>query len=233
MQAEWPRCLSRRSRAGFTLVELVVACVVVATALLGVYSLFAQAMGVIGNSSISWANRGAARATMDYMCEAIEQTVNIEGTSTLIGSRTKEGRNALVCLVCAWQGETASGGGGVMEWHRYSWMDRAEGGEPIRLEFQRIPVAGSRRLVQAGEQEGPPEEAEWMGVEPVVIASGVEHLSLRYRGLGQENTDWQNTWDGRAGTVAVRVAVKCGDEHVECVTIPRAVGSLVPSRGGQ
>lgn len=221
------------SRVGFTIVELMVACVIVATALLGIYGLFRQAVDVIGNSSISWANRGAARATLDHLCEAVEQTVNIEGFPTLIGRRTKDGRNVLVCLVAAWGGEPASGGHGGMEWRRYSWLEPAGPSQPARLELQTVPVAGSQPILDVRDLQELPEENAWIRIEPTIVGSGISHLRLRYRALKGTGSDWQSRWEGPVGNVAVRIAVKCGHEHVECVAIPRAAGSLVSARGDQ
>lgn len=217
---------------GFTIVEIMVACVVVATALLGVYAVFKQSMEIEARASVSWARREAARAALYHLADAVERIVNVRGVPTLIGERTQDGGYSMTCFVGGQGGSAASKGRFPLQWRRYAWADAGEADSGGHLELQTIPMAGTGKIADIRNLQEIPQEELWLHVEPVVVASGLRQMSVRYSQLDDPASGWRNQWRGAVGGVAVRIGVKCGDEHVEQVVVPRANAPVLSLEGG-
>src|SRR5690606_38965475 len=110
---------SRKAKRGFTLVELMVALVITAIALLGVYSIFNHAMSVQGRMTSQWNQRDAARTIADHFAHALEQGVNpSEGSAIIAKAASDDDGRVLVCMVYADKGNLTYP---PLEARRYRW----------------------------------------------------------------------------------------------------------------
>lgn len=211
-------------RRSFTLVELVVAMVVVSVALVGVFGIFQAVLAVESRTSGRAEQRAAARPVLDHLCSVLGAAVNLPGRPSLAGGVNDDGTCWLECVTF--------GPGGAADTHepglqmrRYEW-----GGEksPAAGLVLRVQTCAGRANLTAD----PGDEGGWDRVPPRLVGGHFDSLSVRYRAAADEQAEWQDRYSGKCGQVAVRVSVAAGDELVERVVIPRAGADLVPEAGG-
>ncbi len=202
----------QNNRSAFTLAELLVASVVMTTALLGVNALFQQAMGVEAQAAIRWNAHASAQAVAAHLAEAVEDIVNIPGMSALKVEVNTEG-GVLICQ---------SG----LERRRYTWgMDGSE--TAFSLKCQTMLFSGTANLTVDLEIDEIGKEKAWDGIAANVIATRLKGISVQVKPLKDRSTDWKDRWEGRSGKVAVRIEVQVGDHTEERIILPRATLDLV------
>jgi hypothetical protein len=209
----------RQTHAGaiaFTLVELLVASVIMSTALLGVGELFRHAMEVEGCATVAWQERSEADAVASHLSEALAETVNMPDVPTIVASSMSGTDGWMICQT-------------GMERRRYRWRPSDTGADCV-LEMQKVQFAGTRNISPeaAGQQEGP--DQLWDRVASTVIASGFSELSIRFRSLEGRKTDWRSDWSGPVGGVVAMVRATVGRQTVARTVHPQAVGHL-PDEG--
>jgi prepilin-type N-terminal cleavage/methylation domain-containing protein len=251
-----PSHAGRPTRRAFTLVELLVAAVIVSVALLGVYSVFVAAVEAESRTTARWQRRAVARAAADEIAASLEAATNLPGIPAIVAGPDEQGGYALQCLA---QGVGASDGSAPrppLVRRLYRWGDGAEaraepragpgaelGADPraprsagprqsLLLRVQTMGYAGSKDLtpsVSAGDSaEAPAEDAaRWALVPPVTVAAGLTSLSVTFRPAGDPDAPWQDQYRGRAGDVLVRVTAAAGPETVERVVLSKANGDVV------
>jgi len=226
---------TRRSRGfGFTIVELLVASVVMSVALLGVYSIFAQAMQVQSQTSVRWNEQAAAEAMVAHFADVLERCVNLPEVPALVAGPDSAGEGYFLTC-CATSGRGGSSDpldrGGIQR-RRYRWGFGSEEDRAGTIEVQTLSLAGTKIVSVWGEMEGGTEEEIWSRVPATVVGRRVGSLSVLYRKCNDPQSTWQDHWRGNAGEVAIWIRVGVGGETVERLVVPQADGFLV-NRGSE
>jgi len=208
-------------RRGFTLAELLVASVVMSTALLGVNALFRHALDTEGQAAVRWQDRAAAGRAAEHLAEAMAQCVNLPEMNGLVAGSDSDTDGWIICQV-------------GLERRRYRWYV-ADVGPGCVLELQKMVVAGTRNLcpVAASQgQAGPTGGQAWDRIEAKVIASRLDGLSILFKSLEGKSGDWRSDWDGPVGRVIALIRATVGNETVERAVRPLARGRLVQAGKG-
>ncbi|HET6429935.1 MAG TPA: prepilin-type N-terminal cleavage/methylation domain-containing protein [Phycisphaerae bacterium] len=226
----------RGGPGGFTIVEILVACVIVATALLGVYGVFARAMAVEGQARESWSDRQAATAAVTEPADALQGIVNLQGADSLIVQPTAGGL-IVTCLALGDGARLPSRSAAIAEvvgssekrrfalqWRRYEWVSPTGEQRSGRLEVRRSFLSGSVRIDPAELVPELPPEKLWQHVEPQLIADRLDGFSVECLPLDDPGGGWRPRWSGRSGRVAVRITATCGEHTAERIVLPAATG---------
>jgi len=218
MRATFGQHVRRAGGRAFTLAELLVASVVMSTALLGVNALFRHALDTEGRAAVRWHDRAAADRVAAHLAEAMAQSINLPEIPALVAESDSETDGWLVCQV-------------GLERRRYRWRV-VDGGPHCVLELQKMIVAGTRNLSQeaVGREETTSKQL-WDRIGATVIASRLDGLSVRFKSLEAEAATWQSGWDGPVGQVIALIRVTVGDETVERAVHPRVRGYLLGGGG--
>lgn len=222
------RCTLERQR-GFTVVELMVASTVMAVTLLGVYSVFQQAMRVEGRMAVRWNEASAASVVADHLADTLERCVNIAGLSTVkAGPDEATGMQILTCTVATassspWGVATAG-----IERRRYHWGNE-DSERKGTLELQAMPYAGSANIAsfsQVIDSEADDEQL-WNRVQSQVIGKNISDISVHFRPVNDSDASWKAQWESDAGRVLIRIRVQVGRELAERFVVPQANAPLV------
>ena len=209
---------------GFTLMEVLVASVVISVALLGVYALLQHALAAESRSAKEWRAHGQAQTLAAELADAIEQAVKTERIPALVAMADPSGSGdrLLTCMT------NPSSAGGGYELRRYRWRPGADADHPGRLELQVMRYAGSVNLTdktaaadESSEDASLSEEA-WGRVPATVIGHDVDALTVEFRSVGKRAAGWTSQWRGSA-PVTARVRVTIGDRSEEVVVTPKAL----------
>ena len=225
-----------RQATGFTLVELMVASSIMIVALVGVYSVFQQALEVEERTAIRWKQRAAAGAVVDHLAEVTERCVNLSADEPAIeGGRQSDGSYTLTCTVASWLGASSGTEPTSLQRRRYRWGFEAHD-RTGSLELKALEYSGSSNLTPlpgAPDLAGLDEEQVWSLTNPVVIGTGLSALSVEYRRADDPEATWADHWDEPAGQVAVRIRATVGERMVERVVVPMVNGAVLSGSEGQ
>lgn len=201
---------------GFTLTELLVACMVMTTALLGVNALFRHAMNAEAQATLRWYERSIAQSVADHLAETIENVVNIPNVQTIkLETNTRGG--SLVC-------QTPS------ERKRYRWGTNGSESD-YYLQLQAMIFAGTQNLdLEAGTNDSVAER-QWDRISSTVIANGLKKLSIRVKLLDGSSSGWKERWEGLSGKVTVQIQSQVGNQTVERIVTPQASSYLTEPAG--
>ncbi len=198
---------SKKCRSAFTLAELLVASVVMTTALLGVNALFQHAMGAEAQATIRWNERASAQAVAAHLAETVENVVNIPEISTLKIESYAEDAGLLICQV-------------GLKRNRYSWsMDVS--GTGLSLMLQTMVFGGTANLTISPDLDEADHERAWDRIPAKVIATHLKSISVQSKLLEDSSTDWHDRWEGRSGKVAIKIEVQVGNQTAEQIIVPR------------
>lgn len=209
------RAFSVGPAGGFSVVELLLASVLLAVLSSGVYALYRDALRAESRSTIRLNRRARARAVVNHFRETLEQIVNVGEIPALAAGPTRDGGYELECTVC--------GSDGGIERRKYTFIAPGDEEEPSAIELRMMYYAGTKNL-------GPPGGAAepWSFLEPKVIAKGVG-VSFSFKTLG---SDWVDSFSGQEGTTYIRIKVDVGEESVQGAVISRVNAPLIDREEG-
>jgi prepilin-type N-terminal cleavage/methylation domain-containing protein len=194
---------------GFTLVELLTACVIVSVALLGVHAIFHNVIRTERHLTIAWQERQAAEAVVSQICEAVESAVEIRGLPTMKTGKENNVQSFLECM--------AHGGSGqpTLQRRRYRWNS-----DSGIIDLRTIAYCGSQPV----SLQVPAEEDPWTNVKPVTIGQNLKSLTIQFKTAG---SDWEDRYTRSGLPTIVRVKATVGGTTVErIVSCPVTAAAL-------
>ena len=238
-----------RRRTGFTLVELMVASVVMSALLLGVYGVLRQGLEVEARHRRASAER-AAEVVADQLAEAVRAVVQV-GDWPTVWCGQNDGRGWVLMLTRGGQmGESDDSLAAAVRVQRYEWRAGGEGGvaesgaktsggegfsEAGVLTRQVLSLAGTVAIDGSGDPAvmalGWEQPRRWAGAEVVEMGGGIEEMELSFL-VREGGGGWRTRWEDAAGWPAVRVRVRCGSRWAERVVWPLASEALLGGSGG-
>lgn len=187
------------NRSGFTLVELMTACVIVSIALLGIYVFFRDSIQMERRLTTGWQDRQTVETMIDQVCKALESAVEIPPLSAIVLGREADDRPFLECLTYADSSQT------VLQRRRYRWDE-----ETGIVDLRTILYSGSHPVsIQQTEEDKDP----WDNVQPVIIGSGLKQPTIQFKQAASD--EWKNQYSHSNAPVLVRLRAKIGDVTVE------------------
>ena len=192
---------------GFTLVELLIASVVVSTALTGIYALFRHAMDVEAKIALKWNEQDAAMTILDHLSEAITDVINLPNTKSIYLSSNSEG-GVLICQT-------------VTQRRRYRWY-RKEEETNFTLELQTIHFSGEKSISLGVDWMGEDSQGVWENVAVTIIGQKIQSISLSCCSLKENSCNWKNNWNDMSGKVAFRLEIGVGSQVVSRTVVPKA-----------
>lgn len=217
-----------RRHRGFTIVELMVASTVLTIALLGVYSIFHQALHVEGRASVRWQQQAAAEAVAEHLARTLERAINVSAEMPTLAAGPDEGEAVyqLTCFVLDAPGLHATGPRPGIHWHRYRWpLEPEEAGLPLLR--QTVHWAGSVNVTAGASVDGVDDSDPWADVHPQVVASEVDDVTLRFGRASDPQARWRERWSGFVGDVAIRIQVRVGRAEAKRTIVPAPSGVLL------
>ena len=215
-------CAARRGRGAFTAVELLVATVIMAVVVLGVYGVFRQALANEQAVSSRWRDRQGAVVVADYLAQSIENGVSLSDVPAVQGGPVDGGEGfELICLT--------SGQAGA-ERRRFSWGDVEDSGVLLQQTLRMAGAADVSSPLSSGEELTDAER--WAGAPREVVAQGLTAFRVRYRTRDNPNARWRRRWTSD-GPALVRVVVEVGEERIERYATWRTQGPLIADGEGE
>lgn len=197
---------------GFTLAELIVASVVMSTALLGVTALFQQAMRAEKRISIAWGQNSLARPIVEALVESLESTINLPEYPSINVQSDGSKSGWLICQT-------------PLERRRYRWYEDPAGSGLI-LELQVMPFSGSSPLVTGVNLDDLDLPSTWGPIKPSLIGKGITDIEVKFKPFGRtQATNWQSTWKGRAGEAIAQISITVGEQKVVKFLAPKVNGT--------
>ena len=194
-------CRARgRVAGGFTLVELLTACMIVSIALLGVHAIFRDAVQTERRLTLAWQDHQAAEAVVSQICQAVESAVEIAGLPAI---KTGKEDNGLPFLECMTYGDSRQP---TLQRRRYRWDS-----ESGTIDLRTIPYCGSQPVsLQVQTEEDP-----WTNIKPVTIGRDLKGLSIQFK---TAPSNWKDQYTRSDLPAIVRVKATVGTTSVERIT---------------
>ncbi len=199
--------------------EFIVASVVMATVLAGVYATFGQSVKVQVQNTRRMNDSETAEAILSELSQAFENVVSQPKASAIkAGLRQPDG----AYVICMTSPSTRLTGriATVAERRRYFWGHTDEG-DGMFLDMQRMPFVGPKCIHPLRTDESQSLQDIWPQIKRETIASRFQSLSVRYRAANDPNGQWQEEWKGDFDDVAVWIIVGVGEEKKEAIIIPK------------
>ncbi len=203
-----------RGAAAFTIVEFVTAMTIASIALLGVSTVYRQAMSAATTLETRVDEAHRAEAVAGLVAKMLQRCVNLPRTAALQADVDATGTGTLTCTVAA----DGKAGGATVRHHRFRWRPQADGTTVIQL--QSVGQAGTRSA------PGAPTTPAWDNVAPQTIGQGLDVVELNFRPRHRAASPWQRTWAGPVGHVTIRLRIRAGDYTAEHFVTPPAEGVL-------
>ena len=194
-------------RAGFTLVEILMASLLLVMVAGGAYSALRQALEVERRFNEHWRSKQSGDGIVEHLSSAIESAVNVGRTATILECAETGETGTFQCAVAT----RASG-----ELRRYTWEER-DG--DVRLFLQIVPLAGSVRTDSTAPLPTTP--AEWSTVTSREI--GRTH-SIVIEIQTQSGT-WSRNWNGGIRSKLFRLRVRVGGTSSERLAFSRVTNT--------
>lgn len=209
--------MTRRMRRGFTVVELLVATTISATALLGVYALLSQAGRAERTMGAQWHDRAAAQAVVDEIAQTLEQAMNVlKDIPAIAGGKANDGTCWVECVTGRAWAEGSPGGYPCRV--RYSYDPPGQVDQGVVVRKQTIRYSGGTCIDPGDLAEMPPADA-WGLAPSQVVANRVSEVSVEFMPL-EEPGLWRDKFAGPSGKVAIRIVAAVGDRRAERVVVP-------------
>lgn len=213
-------------RGGFTLIEFIVASMVMSIALLGIYGIVKHAGEIERSATRAWTERDAAQAVADHLIEALEHAVNPPQGVPLLCTVEEDGTQHLT----VWVMSPATDFKPVaLEWRRYTWGGPTDDPDGRTLMLQTVLKAGNvpidATVPAADVQSGAP--TLWSQAIPRPVGRDVS-IAMLFRPLSNPDAEWQSIWGGQLGSVLIDLHVTFGGETVRRLIAPRTSAALLP-----
>jgi type II secretory pathway component PulJ len=226
-------CTHHRCRA-FTIVEFVVACIIVSVAMLGIHRTFHDLMKAEMNDGLRGNEQANAMAVLDHLERVLKSTVNVsvkmgdvEMQSVVAGDDVEPGCKVLTCWSYGTGFQPQKPQSVAMQRVRYRWSMQ---GHTDVLDVRKMDWAGSQ-IIDSHNLEELAETEAWSVLPVDVVATGIKQLSVDFKVLGDPDATWKNKWKGNVGKVAVRLIIKIGSTQLERIVIPSASVNSVEGGG--
>lgn len=223
----------RTSRLGFTMVELLVATVVMSFTLLGVYTVFRQSLFLEESVTSRWRDRAEASVVADYLADHFEQAIRLDSYPLIRGGPIEnEPGQELLCTVSGGRPGLSNPTAAAIQRYRFAWggNDKLEG----QLDMQAIPFAGTTDLglPEGTEDQEFSDTQRWALVPPIKIAEGIDSIQITYRPVDNPEADWKNRWASSDSLPLVRIRVRTGQYTAERFVVPKVTTPIVPGSEG-
>ena len=215
-------------REGFTIAELLVASVATGMVFVAVYSIFVQAIGAEATTTLRWQGRCAAESIVSHIAETLAQAVNIPETAAIQGGTNgSDGESFLKCTV----GGRALAGGNVSGMSvsrvRYSWNFQDVNQDSESISLQKIQYAGTKIITPIAGADQMGEDELWASLPPITIGTHLSGISILYKNAEDPEASWQDSWNGPAENVAIRIRVNVDNQIAEKIVIPQTNSPIV------
>jgi hypothetical protein len=212
-------CQTASRNTGFTIAELLVACFITSTALLGVYTIFKQVIDIERQTRVRWNNLGAAESVVTHLAKELQNCINVPQIPTLVGRS-----DAIICLVV---GKGYDGGrfeqAGILR-HHFFW-------ESGIVSQQTLKYAGSKNITPIVGLEDMDEEQLWSNIPIQTIGKNIDSISFSYKTANDPSASWQDSWKGAVGNVAIWIRVSSKEQLSERIVVPRVNVSIDSKEG--
>ena len=218
------------SRRAFTIAELLVATVITATALTGVYAVFRQAMAVEVKASRALRDRSAAVAVADHLAMVLTHTVNPPELAAIECQQHPAGGFSLECHISGSSYLGPDADHSSIQRRRYSWggaSGNTGDGDDVTLMLQIQPYSGTQNITPLANIEELDPRSVWELLPATVIAERIADLSVQFMQVNEPTADWTSVWAGNSGDVAVWITVRVGGQTVERFVTPRADAPMI------
>lgn len=222
-----------RARYGFTMVELLVATVVMSFTLLGVYTVFRQSLLVEESVTSSWRERSEASVVAEYFVNYLQRAVQLDNYPLIQGGPMENKRGyELIFTASGSTPNPSEPTRAALQRCRFTWGGEEEF-EGV-LTVQVIPLAGTTDLGLSAAAQGQAfdDMQRWALTPTVVIADGIDDISIDYRPADDPAADWTNRWQSEDTTPLIRVRVVRGLYTTERHVVPRVTQALTPGSEG-
>lgn len=204
---------SRIRIVGFTLVEMVVASVVMSICLIGFYSFVKQPLSAETEITRKHQAQQLAAAVVNQMADSMEQALCLPDAPTFSAGTDSQGHHELTCVA---SGPPLPEQPNI-QLNRYTWGPSADQ-DGIEVRMQRRLFFGSKE-VSAG-QKDQLDADNWQSITPQLVGQGLSKFSVQFRPLAQSGDQWLDRWSGASGQVAIRVHAEVADQAVERIVVP-------------
>lgn len=215
----------RTGARGFTLVEFVMASTISAVVVLGVYEVFRQVLEVEERYGVASRQTASAAAVAEHLTSALEGVVNLPQAPAITVQR--HDRSGVYSLVCRTGGARYTPGSVRdvgLQLRQYQWGFDQEDRRAGTIQLHLLDYAGSTDISASTSGEGQALEQRWSKVQPRVIASGLDAVSVLLKPSDKPTADWVDTWEGDAGDVMIRITIDVGGFVAERIVVPRVTG---------
>ena len=208
------RTAGRKRLKGFTLTELLMACLVISVALLGVYSLFQQTMEVEGRMTLELYHQSRAEQVVDFLADGLERCINLKEIETIrAGSGESSSFLEFTMVGKGFSGNDFDGKGIVRQ--RITWQQSpSQDGYVVSRQVMRY--AGISNLTFPDESQ-----ADWDVLPMVELFRQIGALEIEFLKTDQPSAGrWLKDYKGATGSVAVRVKAASGDRVCQRIILP-------------
>lgn len=210
--------------------ELLVASVVTAIALIGVYDTLKRALDIERRMTVDDGDRAAAQAVCDHLVDVLGRAVNVGDEPAIVCRPPKEGSvGSLECRVGPVGCSAFAATGLCVTRLRYTWGFEEGDEQAGCLLVQALPYAGSANIAPIDDLEELEDEALWEAVMPSAVGRRLARFQVRFKPLAEFHdveAKWKGSWSGQAGATAILVTVKVGDAEIERLVVPPVNGRI-------
>jgi|GEM_PF-4143315 len=215
----------QRPRRGFTVVEFVVASLIVSISLLGIYSVFREVLRTDARYGAPTRQRSSAAAVARHLAEQLQHAINIPNQSAVTMQTNTDTGVSTLTVTTAPVNASYSSGLPTLEKRRYEWGFSEPDSNIETLTMKTMTFAGNVNVSNISGLDGMTEEQAWAILTPQTIGRNVDQISVTFRSLASSSSPWIGSYSGDVGDVVVRVSVNVGGQTVQHVIVPYAADS--------
>jgi prepilin-type N-terminal cleavage/methylation domain-containing protein len=198
-----------KRRKGFTLVEVLMASIIISVALLGVYSLFQQAIDMEAKMRLSMYHRDRAEEVVDYFADALERCINLKDVETVRSGGSEQG--AFLEFTAVNKGFWVRQ---CVVRQRITWQ-QTQTQKGYTVQRQAMMYAGITNVTFANESQ-----VEWDSLSTTELFSQVDALEIEFKETDQPSGGWRKEYNGPGGQIAIRIQAASGDRKAQRIIVP-------------